>query len=152
MKRLVLMIISALICGVFFTSCDSDKAEYQERKTVGEMSEVSEWWQPILEKHNLKLGAYNNFDNVFEMGMEGNSINNGICTLKVATVLIMNSNNSYILIEADSIYHNVNEGIFDIMSGTAKIYEMDADLSDPSVLHLNATRIRLTCGSESVNY
>jgi hypothetical protein len=27
MKRLVLMIVSALICGVIFTSCGSDKAE-----------------------------------------------------------------------------------------------------------------------------
>ena len=131
MKRLVLMIIPTLICCCILTNCASDKAVTQE------------WWKPILQKHNLKLGASNNFDNIFEMGMEGNSINNGICTLKVATVLIKYNDKSYIIVEADSIYHNINEDTFDIMSGTVKLYNIDDDLSSPSIAHMNATRMTL---------
>jgi hypothetical protein len=89
------------------------------------LDETYEWWQPILQKHNLELGAYNNLGNVFEMGKEGNSINNGVCTLKVATVLIK-SKNTYLLIEADTVYHNFKEGVLDIKSGIGKVYKMDA--------------------------
>ena len=149
MKKVVLMFIPAFIYGVVFTSCGLNSAVTKEDVVVVEMYEESEWWQPILQKHNIDPVGYNNFDNVFTMGMEENSINNGICTLKIATVLIKNSNKSYILIEADSVYHHIEEGVFDIVSGIAKVYEMDADLSKPTVSHLNVTRLLLP---ESSNY
>ena len=106
MKKVVLLIFSALICGVVFTRCSS-YAELITDKPFSETYEESEWWQPILQKHNLQLGAYNNFDDVFVMGMEGNSIDNGICILKAATALIKNKDNSYMLVKADSIYYNI---------------------------------------------
>ena len=81
MKKFVFMFIPALICGVVFTSYVS-KGEPKAEKTAGEMYKVLEWWQPIIQKFDLKLGASNNFDNVFLMGMDENSINNGVCTLK----------------------------------------------------------------------
>jgi hypothetical protein len=37
MKRVVLMIISALICGLMFKSCGTDKAEPKDDKTIGEL-------------------------------------------------------------------------------------------------------------------
>ena len=43
MKRVVLIIVSALICGTVFTSCGSDKAEAQEENftlKVGETTEI----------------------------------------------------------------------------------------------------------------
>ena len=130
MKRLAFVFILAQLSIAI--SCTSDKIFVQNENT--------EWWLPILQKHNLKLGAYNNFDNVFEMGMEGNSINNGICTLKVATVLIKDSrNNSYVLIEADTIYHNIREGVLDVKSGLAKVYKMDAD--EPLVVHKAVSKV-----------
>ena len=131
MKRLVLMIIPALICGVVFTSYVS-KGEPKAEKSAGEMYKVSEWWQPILQKFNLKLGAYNNFDNVFVMG-EGNSTNNGVCTLKKATVLVKMkddaNNNGYFLIEADSVHFYIKEGNFDFMPFARKFSTIDADLN-----------------------
>ena len=75
MKKFVMMFIPALICGVIFTSFGSNVAEPKELEATGEIYEVSEWWQPILKKFNLKLGPYNNFDNVFVMGMGVNTIN-----------------------------------------------------------------------------
>jgi len=37
MKRVALMIISALICGVFFSGCSADKVGPQDEKTMGEL-------------------------------------------------------------------------------------------------------------------
>jgi len=37
MERVALMFIPALICGVMFTSCSSDKAGPQDEKTMGEL-------------------------------------------------------------------------------------------------------------------
>ena len=149
MKKVVLIIFSALISGMVFTSCSSN-VELGTDKTFVEKNEESEWWQPILLKHNLKLGAYNNFDNVFTMGMEGNSINNGICTLKVATALIKNKD-GYILIEADCIHYNINESIFDVFSGVVKTYTtMDSDKDSPSTTG-KATQMRLFGFGKSIS-
>jgi len=40
----------------------------------------SEWWLPILQKHQLEVKSYINYGDIFEMG-EKNSLNNNICTL-----------------------------------------------------------------------
>ena len=89
--------------------------------------------KPVLQKFNLKLGAFNNFDNVFVMGIEENSINNGVCTLKKATVLVKmkdDANNiGYFLIEADSVYFHIKEGNFDFMPFARKFSTIDADLN-----------------------
>ena len=130
MKKFVLMFIPALVCGVIFTSFGSNKAEPEEAEAAGEMYDVSEWWQPILRKFNLKLGAYNNFDNVFVMGMEGNSVKNGVCTVKVATVLVKmkdnDNNNGYFLIEADSVRYYIEEGNFDFFPFAKKFSTIDS--------------------------
>jgi hypothetical protein len=149
MKKVILMFIPALICGVIFTSFGSNKAEPKELEAAGEMSEVSEeWWQPILRKYNLKLGAYNNFDNVFVMGMEGNSINNGICTLKAATVLIKDESvlikgERYTLLEADSVRYNIEKRTFEFMPVAKKAYALDAELNETSAIHGSIVRIEL---------
>jgi hypothetical protein len=146
MKKFVLMFIPALFCGVVFTSFVSNKTIPKEKGAIGEMYEKSEWWQPILEKFNLKLGAYNNFDNVFVMGMEENSINNGICTLKAATVLIKGEDGSYMLFEADSVSHNIEKRTFDFMPVARKGYALDAAFNEISAIHGSITRLELMDG------
>jgi len=128
-------------------SCSSEKMFIQ--------NEEFEWWQPILEKHNLQLGAYNNFGNIFEWGMEGNSINNGICTLRAATVIVK-YNDTYMLIEADTIHHNIKEGVLEIISGVGKTYNMNSEL--PDVVLTGLTKIKVGkknfdfIASESMKY
>ena len=145
MKKVVLMFIPALICGVVFTSFVSNKTVPKEEVAIGEVYEKSEWWQPILEKFNLKLGAYNNFDNVFVMGMEGNSIKNGICTLKAATVLIKGQGGGleFMLFEADSVNFNIEKRTFDFMPVARKSYVLDADLNERTASHGSITRLEL---------
>jgi hypothetical protein len=130
--------------------CNKDEIIIQSEELFHQ-NEESEWWQPILEKHNLQLGAYNNLGNVFEMGMEGNSINNGICTLKAATVLIKDRDN-YLLIEADKITHNIEKGVFDIVSGVGKVYQMDADISKPGVTLTDLSKLTIAREDAGVKY
>ena len=144
MKRFVLMIISALICGVVFSSFSNTGIK---EETKDEIPQTSEWWQPILQKYNLKLGAYNNFDNVFVMGMEGNTINNGICTLKSATVLIKGEDGSYLLFEADSVNHNMEKRTFDFIPVARKAYTLGSDLNEISAVHGSITRLEMMDGS-----
>ena len=42
MKRLVLMIISTLVCGMVFTNCSSEKEETQEENFVLKIGEIIE--------------------------------------------------------------------------------------------------------------
>ena len=146
MKKVVMMFIPALICGVAFTSFASNKAEPKKLEAVREMYEASEWWQPILEKYNLKMGAYNTFDNVFVMGMEENTINDGICTLKAAIVLIKGEDGSYLLFEADSVSHNIEKRTFDFMPVAIKAYTLGSDLNEISAVHGLITRLELMTG------
>ena len=135
------MFIPALICGVIFTSFGSIKAEPKE--AVGKVYEESEWWQPILEKFNLKLGAYNNFDNVFVMGMEENSINDGICTLKTATVLIKCEDGRYLFLEADSVIYYIEDRIFDFMPVAKRAYTLNAEFNESSSVHGEIAGLKL---------
>ena len=99
----------------------------------------SEWWQQILEKHNLKLGAYNNFGDVFEMGKNGISIVDDISTIKDAIVLIKRKD-EYILIEADTVIHNLSEGVLNAVPGFVRIYKFE---SDSAYMTGNASRLIL---------
>ena len=132
------------------TSCNKDEVIFQSEEA--QILET-EWWLPILQKHGLEPVAYNNFKNIFAMGKGGNSVNNGICTLKAATVLVKNREN-YFFIEADSIYYNIEKGVFDFISGVGKIYKMDADLSQPSVVVKDLSKLTIVKeeGKEKYHY
>ena len=132
------------------TSCTQDEIVFQSEEV--QILET-DWWLPILQKHNLEPVAYNNFENVFAMGKGSNTVNNGICTLKIATVLIKNKEN-YFFIEADSINYNIEEGVFDIMNGVGKIYKMDSDLSKPSVTVTDLSKLTIASeeGREKYQY
>ena len=147
MKKVVLVFISALICGVIFTSFGLYVTEPKEVDAAGVMYEVSdEWWQPILQKYNLKMSAYNNFDNVFVMGMDGNSVKNGICMLKAATALIKGEDDSYLLFEADNINFNIEKRTFDFIPVARKSFTLDADLNETYTDYGSITRLELLDG------
>ena len=78
------------------------------------LNDEDEWWRPILKEHNIKPTAYNNFNNVFEMGTK-NSINDGIVTLENAFFLFqpfgttkgIGELDHYIILEAPFATHNL---------------------------------------------
>ena len=89
------------------------------------------WWIPILNKHNVKMTAYNNFKNIFEMG-ENNSIDNdGVCTLTNAFMIIIDSVENYMIIESPQIIHDLKNEIIKADSGTIKKFRKDSDPDEP---------------------
>ena len=90
----------------------------------------NEWWLPILEKHGKEILAFNNFEQIFEMGEE-NSINNGICTLKNAYLIIRDSLDNYMIIESPLVYHDFNNEIIRTNSGTIMKFHKDSDPNKP---------------------
>jgi hypothetical protein len=57
MRKIVLLIISAMICGVMFTTCDSDKAEPQDEKVTGELL--------VLGTRSESVSSYDELDLLF---------------------------------------------------------------------------------------
>ena len=90
----------------------------------------NEWWVPILKKHNKEVLAFNNFENIFEMG-EKNSINDGICTLENAYIIIRDTLDNYMIIESPLVYHDFNNEIIKTNSGTMLKFHKDSDPDKP---------------------
>jgi len=98
----------------------------QEPKQIGNaMDFENEWWYPILVKHSKVPSGFNNFRNIFEMG-ENNSINDGVCTLTNAYVIIRDSIDNYLIIESPLLYHDFNRELLITNSGTMKMYKKDS--------------------------
>lgn len=94
------------------------------------MNFQNEWWYPILKKHKVEPSGFNNFKNIFEMG-EGNSIDNGICTLTNAFMIIKDSIDNYMIIESPLITHDFKNEIIKANSGTIKMYKKNSNSSEP---------------------
>jgi len=117
-----------------------------QEEVISEQSvEQTEWWHPILQKHNLKPVAFNNFERVFEMG-EYNSINNGVCTLEngVAIIKVNDGSMDYMMIVASHIEHDIENNILKMGSGLAKGYYMDTDLAEPIITMSGDMEMTLT--------
>jgi hypothetical protein len=72
------------------------------------MNFENEWWYPILTKHKIELTAFNNFEDVFEMGTS-NSVNNRRVTLKDALFLIRSDGDKYTIIRSPLAYHDLDK-------------------------------------------
>lgn len=110
----------------------SQETQKKENSTNSQVSWwANEWWMPILEKHNVKMTAFNNFKNIFEMG-ETNSIdNNGVCTLTNAFMIIRDSVENYMIIESPLIIHDLKNEIIKANSGTIKKFKKDSNPDEP---------------------
>lgn len=103
----------------------------QEAKAVVKLSESAEWWQTILQKHNVKKeNIFNDYGNLFEMG-EQISVCNNVTILTNATLIIKGNDNVYMFIQANRVEHNIKDGTLNIKSGTLNVYKMDTDISQP---------------------
>jgi hypothetical protein len=89
-----------------------------------------EWWYPIMQKHNKEPMRFNNFHNILEMG-DGNSIDNGICTLTNAYVIVRDSADNYTIIESPLLYHDFKNETIKANSGTLKKYKKNSSSIDP---------------------
>jgi hypothetical protein len=102
----------------------------EPKKNDNETKLENEWWIPILLKHNVNMMGSNTFNNIFEMG-ETNSVNNGICTLTNAFVILKEKSGNYIVIESPLITHDFNKELIITNSGTMTVYKKDTYPNEP---------------------
>lgn len=102
----------------------------EAQKNVKVTDTETEWWIPILEKHNVQLKGSNNFSKIFEMG-ETNSVKDGVSTLTNAYVILKYDSNTYIIIESPLITHDFKKELISTNEGTMKFYKFDSKASEP---------------------
>jgi hypothetical protein len=83
---------------------------------------INDWWKPILERHNIEISAYNNFEYVFEMGST-NSIEDGIVTLTDALFIIRNEGEAYTILRSPLAYHYLETNTIEGLECTIDVYD-----------------------------
>jgi hypothetical protein len=119
LKKTVFLKIAAiplfLILGVTLTFS-------QENIPKGNlMNYQNEWWYPILIKHKIEPGAFNNFENIFETGTK-NSINNRVVTIENAIFIIKYKTNDYTILKSPLAFHDLKMKSISGAEGTYKTY------------------------------
>jgi len=84
-----------------------------------------EWWYPIVEEHEINIHAFNNFNNVFEMGVT-NSIENGIVTLTDA-LFIIKQDDGYNILKSPLAYHDLDKNIISCDEATVEVFKYKPD-------------------------
>lgn len=89
----------------------------------------NEWWYPIIEKHNIEILAFNNFQDVFEMGTS-NSIDNRIVTLTDA-LFIIREKNGYKILKSPLAYHDLDKNVISGDEGVMETFKYESEDTDP---------------------
>jgi hypothetical protein len=93
---------------------------------------ANDWWRPILEKHDISLRAYNNFEFIFEMGST-NSIDEGnVVTLSDAFFLIRRDESSYAILRSPLAMHDLKTDIISGAEGSLEIYDFHQADPEPA--------------------
>jgi hypothetical protein len=120
---LLLILISMFFTSVFGQDTKKDKT----------MSSENEWWIPILVKHNMEMKGSNTFKNIFEMGST-NSVENVVCTLTNAFVILRDKSENYSVIESPLLIHDFIREPIIANEGIMKVYKKDSETTDPIVI------------------
>ncbi len=140
-NKIASVIVFALL-GVSL-SCQQETIAIQEDLVVDFQQE---WWQPILEEHNIVRRASNNFENVFEMGSR-NSIRDRIVTLENATIIVRKNEKWYVILKSPVATHDLNKEIINADNGTIDIYHLESD-KGKSVQHHSFKTIKIRLKNE----
>jgi beta-lactamase regulating signal transducer with metallopeptidase domain len=70
----------------------------------------SEWWYPIIKKHNIELRAFSNFTNVLEIGKSNRIDENKRITLD-ATIII-NAGNDYLIVTSPKVVYTIGDSTY----------------------------------------
>ncbi len=127
-KRLAAIPLFILL-AVTITFSQEDKPA--DPGTVEEViSGQNDWWKPILEKHNIEIAAYNNFEYVFEMGST-NSIDNLTVTLTDAFILLRNEGDEYTMIRSPKAFHDLETNTISGAEGVIESYNPEKGGLEP---------------------
>ncbi len=102
-----------------------------------------EWWYPILKKHNVVPGGFNNFERIFEMGTK-NSINDRVVTLENAFILSRPDNSGYFIIKSPLVYHDLDKNTIKGEDGIIEMYNLTSgDIKPTQTCHFKDFIIQL---------
>ncbi len=101
-----------------------------------------EWWFLILEKHKIEPLAFNNFENVFEMGSY-NSIENRIVTLKDALFVVKTDKDEYTIIKSPLAYHDLDKNIIEGEKGTFETFTTNNDVNPLNSLEMRNFKYKI---------
>lgn len=119
-KRLAVIPLFIVLAVIISCSQETKTADTELEEEV--VNQQDEWWIPILERHNIEIAAYNNFEYVFEMG-SSNSIKDGVVSLTDALFIIRNEGEQYTILRSALAYHNLETNTIEGLEGTIDIYD-----------------------------
>ena len=135
-------LIPVLVALLFYFISCSKKSDNIDNINI---DNNTAWWSSILTKHNITPEAYNNFENVFEMGTK-NSINNRIVTLENATFIIKTSKDGYIILKSPLAYHDLDKNTIEGDVGTYETF-LFKDKDIKPIENFNITKFKFIIGN-----
>ena len=103
MARRIVIVPMVLILTVTMT--------FSQKELVKDSLSIlnNEWWNPLLQKHNIKLLAFNNYKTIFEMGQKCEVANNNV-NIEDATVILLDKKaNTYSVVKADTVMRDIQD-------------------------------------------
>ena len=99
-------LISSVLIIVFIISIalSADNAKFLD------FDNSDEWWNPIIQKHNIQLRAFSNFEYVLENG-EKNQIDNNERIITDASIII-NTGDNYLIITSPKVVYTYKDSTY----------------------------------------
>lgn len=146
-KRIVAIPLFILLAVTITFSQETKPAESSQEEKVS--SDKNDWWKPIIEKHNIEITAYNNFEHVFEMGST-NSIEDGVVTLTDALFIIRNSGDQYTIVKSPIAYHYLSTNIIKGEEGSLEVYDSEYGNEPKAILETKGFEYQVYSDAGSV--
>jgi len=129
--------------------CEAEQESDVDPSTTVEFY-ANDWWKPILEKHGIIPGAYNNFEYIFEMGSTNSIDADNVVTLKDAFFLLRTDGNSYAILRSPLATHNLETNIISCMEGSLDTYDLHQAVPEP-LEHFEGKNIRFRLVKNGLN-
>ena len=129
--------------------CEAEQESNVDPSTSSEFY-ANDWWKPILEKHGIIPGAYNNFEYIFEMGSANSIDENNVVTLKDAFILLRTDGNSYTILRSPLATHNLETNMISCVEGSLDTYDLHQAEPEP-VDHFEGKNIRFRLVKNGLN-
>jgi len=119
-----------LILGMVLSFCEAEQESNADPANSMEFY-ANDWWKPILEKHGITPGAYNNFEYIFEMGSTNSIDADNVVTLKDAFFLLRTDEGSYAILRSPLATHDLKTNIISAMEGSMSTYDLHQAEPEP---------------------
>lgn len=120
-----------LILAAMLTFCEAEQAPESDPYQTMQIY-ANDWWRPILAQHEITPKAYNNFENIFEMGSTNSIDENNVVTLSDALFVIRQDKSSYAILRSPLATHDLETGIISGEEGILESFNLLQKNAKPS--------------------